>query len=824
MKIRIINDRDWEKSYEFDKSIIRVGSQIGSDVLIRDNDVPPLLMQFVRSGTVDVRNTMRFFAENVMLTRGDQSFPAEVNLPYEVLDGDKIGFNSYRMIITLETGSSRVRQTEHIRADMFLSQLDLSPDIAISGGLLLKNLGTQRPCQFTMHITGIPEECLTSAPMPYLHPDASSSVGFMISHLKTKPSPGFHTVSIILSAPNDYYGEKLEFNQDIYVQPVFENEMILEDDSEKLGDQKLNGKNKQKEDTETKDSVSASPVIRDTGMMNMDESVYAINTPRGENVRVLKKENEFEDNEDEDEELPGYHKKRERVVVIRSDDDKYFEGEAENTDAVSKEKTPAEPAPQMPRQTRSSKRVKKSEEEQQIRELKAQAEKARAEMAQAEAQRTVPKPIDSNVPVFRGNSDSFLDEEPEDKQPSVAPAEPEVKDSTENGIADQAHTEQELPVLSPEAEKPKTEADADLNGEKSAGNDAVSGRTGQAGLGVLNGVLGSEMRLSGSAEQETPEAEAVRELNEMFSDDEPREPKPVTLEDVPGEQPEELKAESVPETEPEPVTSDAAPEEQPEEPKADSGPETVAEPVTLDAAPEVQPEEQPEEPKAESEPETAAEPVTLDAAPEVQPEEQPEEPKAESEPEAELVTSDTVPEVQPEEPKTDSEPETAEEPVTSDTVPEVQPEEPKTENEPEAEPEQVTSDILPEVQPEEPKTESEPEAAAEAVPLEDKPEKQPKKAKAKHKPETEPEQTRTENRYENAEHSDTARKTKKKKNTETTFGDHVEQIAADGTETSIPVYRNLFNFGDLDFADEEEPQAADEKKPEIRVVKGGDFE
>ena len=195
MRIRIINEKDWERSFELDKSIIRVGSQVTSDVYVNDPEVPALLMQITRTGNIDIRYTMRFFADNLTLTRGEQSFPPDINMPYEVLDGDKVGFNRYRMIIELESDRSRVRQSEHMRAEMFLSSRDLSPDKPISGGMLLKNLGTQRPCQFRLNIRGIPQDCLYSSPMPYLHPGASSSVGFTISHLKTKPGPGFHTVS-----------------------------------------------------------------------------------------------------------------------------------------------------------------------------------------------------------------------------------------------------------------------------------------------------------------------------------------------------------------------------------------------------------------------------------------------------------------------------------------------------------------------------------------------------------------------------------------------------------------------------------------------------
>ena len=353
MRIRIINEKDWEKSYELDKSIIRVGSQITCDIMINDAEVPALMMQITRSGTIDIRNTMRFFTENVTLTRGDQSFPPDINMPYEVLDGDKITFGRYRMIIELESDKSRVRQSEHMRAEMFLSDRDLAPDSPISGGLLLKNLGTQRPCQFRMNIKGIPAECLYSAPLPYLHPGASSSVGFTISHLKTKPGPGFHTVSITLSAPDDYYGENLEFNQDIYVYPVFDNVMILEDDSDKLtGSAKKDSGGK--EDT-LPEPVAVQPDmnIRDSGMMNLDESVFASNAVPEPSVRVLGKDSNalnpaFEEEDDDDEVLPGYRRKKERVVVIHGDDDNLFEGETPEeirpADVPQEDPQPAEEA------------------------------------------------------------------------------------------------------------------------------------------------------------------------------------------------------------------------------------------------------------------------------------------------------------------------------------------------------------------------------------------------------------------------------------------------------------------------------------------------
>ena len=234
MKIRVINESDWERTYEFDKSIIRVGSQISCDIQLAGNDIQPMLMQFVRSGGKEVKYILRIFGDNVKISRGEQVFTGQQMEPYDMLDGDKVIFGGYRLILSLEDEQTRVRTSKNMEAKMYIQKRELDVDSPINGVLRLKNIGTEKACQFRMQIRGIPDECLRSAPLPYLYPGGQSTVGFMISHLQTKPQPGFHTVSIVLTAPDDYFGETLEFRQDIYVKPVFMNEIVLEDDSAEL--------------------------------------------------------------------------------------------------------------------------------------------------------------------------------------------------------------------------------------------------------------------------------------------------------------------------------------------------------------------------------------------------------------------------------------------------------------------------------------------------------------------------------------------------------------------------------------------------------------
>ena len=330
MKIRIFNESDWEKTYEFDKSIIRIGSQVSCDIQLRDANIQPLMMQIVRIGGADDSYNIRFFADNIMLIRGNQNFMTDQISPYNLLDGDKITFSHYRLIFSVENEKKRIRTSPHMKAEMFLSKRELLLGSPINGMVLLTNLGTEKPCQFRMQISGIPADCLHSAPLPYLYPGTSSTVAFIISHLQTRPSPGFHTVSLTLSAENEYFGELLEFNQDIYVEPIFNTDMVLDDDSNRLSGFNSEQQEAEKRRIEEKNKVSV-PIIPDTRRMNVDEVIEEQQKPENSSIRVVGSDDSalsdvFEEPEEEVSAPYSRRKKKEEVVVIRhSEDDDVFD-------------------------------------------------------------------------------------------------------------------------------------------------------------------------------------------------------------------------------------------------------------------------------------------------------------------------------------------------------------------------------------------------------------------------------------------------------------------------------------------------------------------
>ncbi len=323
MKIRLINEQDWEKVYELDKSLVRVGSQISCDIQIKAKNIQPLHLQITRTGTHDIRFIMRTFADNVQIDRGDQSFVCQQLAPQLLMDGDKISFGSYRMIINMEDEHTRIRKSAHIAAEMFLQKRELDIDSPINGALKLKNLGTDDACQFSMRISGIPDDCLKSSPLPYLYPGGEGTVGFMITHLQTRPEPGFHTVSITVSAPEEYFGELLEFNQDIYVAPVFDNEIILEDDSVLIG--KMDQADKkaemqtEEEKPQTVPDIVSEPVRMDLRQAAFEEQPVVIDRSAAVVYSKDSQQGSFDDVEEEPVTKRAERKKKEKVVVIHRD-------------------------------------------------------------------------------------------------------------------------------------------------------------------------------------------------------------------------------------------------------------------------------------------------------------------------------------------------------------------------------------------------------------------------------------------------------------------------------------------------------------------------
>ncbi len=297
MKIRIINENDWEKAYYYDKDIIRVGSQLGCDIQLKGQNIQPIHLQLIVTNGAENGAVVRAFADGVTLTRGAQVQNMVRTEAYDLIEGDTITLENYRIIIEFGNEHTRVRTSRSIAAELMLYKTELEPDLPLSGLITLKNIGTEHACQFHIEIHGVPKDCVRTQPMPYLYPGGEGTTGFVITHLGTRPEPGFHTLSISLTAPDDYFGETLEFNQNIYVAPVFNNVISLTDDSSDLMNVNDTLQSMERERSSAQTQAAAAAIDAVTGQTDVEE-------PADEKDSIVvisaddKKKTDFSDEED----------------------------------------------------------------------------------------------------------------------------------------------------------------------------------------------------------------------------------------------------------------------------------------------------------------------------------------------------------------------------------------------------------------------------------------------------------------------------------------------------------------------------------------------
>lgn len=579
MKIRVINENDWEKAYEFDKTIIRIGSQPSCDIQLKGNGIQPLQLQLVCTTGKNAGYVMRIFADNVTISRGEQVFHGKKMTPYEVLDGDKVSFGTYRLAISLGGEQTRVRKSAHIEAELFLSKRELLPEFPINGILVLRNTGTEKPCQFSMHISGIPNECIQSSPLPYLHPGGSSSVGFVISHLRTKPEPGFHTVSIMLSAADDYMGESLEFNQDIYVAPVFKNEFILEDDAADLSGFK---RVSEETESETGPTLYTPTIMPDPSSLIAEEetSEKESSVKRSSEPVVVKSGKSFdgEDTEDTEEAPDGTRRRKKKApIVIRNDEDAFSDEEPATvvTDAAADEPEPEaekETAETEPEKSSGSKRRKNTKKEPKPEESLEQAaawgpvpEGPLAETVPAAEEPAEEKPAEKEVisePAALQEEKTEEEAAPQEKPAPVMPEnEPSVPEAPapEDTVPDKTETEP------PAAETPAAE---DVK-EISAPETPVPEETREAPVSSEQEIPAEDLSAEGSGEDRRSEEPAREEVPaepvaETEAVSEVLEPAKETAEEEPGkaESPADMPAaeEELPVPEPVSVSDGIQPE------------------------------------------------------------------------------------------------------------------------------------------------------------------------------------------------------------------------------------------------------------------------
>lgn len=230
MIIKLQNADGWEKTVSFDKTIVRIGSAATCDLVLSGSDIAPLQCQLMLPDSALSLCTIFNIAEGTILKRGSLLIDLDAGKKNYMLGQDQLLIGEFDLTLSDDSDTNFHKATDHMEAELVLRSNTLTPEEPISGLFTVHNTGTEKSCQFSLKARGLPEECVMIEPIPLLYPGARESIGILITHRETTPSPGLHKLTLTLSAHSDYFGEFAVFNQNIYVSALIRNEYSIEDD------------------------------------------------------------------------------------------------------------------------------------------------------------------------------------------------------------------------------------------------------------------------------------------------------------------------------------------------------------------------------------------------------------------------------------------------------------------------------------------------------------------------------------------------------------------------------------------------------------------
>lgn len=230
MELILIEQNGREKSFPINKGVVRVGSAPICDIKLPSQTSAPLQLQIFYSVQQPDRCKVMNIGPEIWVNRqgSRQKLASSTNL--EMSSGDELFIDTCKLIFKLPATSGVMRASSSIDASLSFPNPVLYPDIPNVGILTIRNTGKSASCQFQVRVNGLPGDCFRVDPPPMLHPNAQEQFLVYLFHRGRYPKAGFHEIKLIISASSTYPGEEVVIRQQIYVMPIFQTEIELQDD------------------------------------------------------------------------------------------------------------------------------------------------------------------------------------------------------------------------------------------------------------------------------------------------------------------------------------------------------------------------------------------------------------------------------------------------------------------------------------------------------------------------------------------------------------------------------------------------------------------
>ena len=228
--LKIIEANGWSKSVKLIKSITLVGSSAGCDIVLNSNQITPVHAQILCSTDLPTGCRLVNFAAPIRI----HSMGADLSIdPFSARDiqqEDELVLGDYRIVFDLPLSTEFVQKTSSMEAALSFSNAVLRPEYPLEGKLVVKNLGKGGGTQVQVELKGLPPDCYLIDPIPLLYSGAQEEIRVRLFHKTLYPEAGIQSIFLVVTAPNSYPGEELSIQQKIYVAPVFDQKLEVQDD------------------------------------------------------------------------------------------------------------------------------------------------------------------------------------------------------------------------------------------------------------------------------------------------------------------------------------------------------------------------------------------------------------------------------------------------------------------------------------------------------------------------------------------------------------------------------------------------------------------
>lgn len=230
MEVMVIDQKGWSKSIKIEETITRVGTAPSNDIQVHSQKIAPVHLQFMFSPDLPSSSKVVNLAGQVVIKTNQVERQLSSFETIDLFDGDEIELGEFRLVLKIPLVAEYVQIAEVIGAVLSFPSAVLRPDYATKGQLTIQNKGPQTDCQFKVMVRGLPTDCCHIDPIPLLYPNAQEDVLIQLFSRGYYPEAGYHDVFFSITAPVEYPGEETIIKQRVYVVPIFDQRLEIEDD------------------------------------------------------------------------------------------------------------------------------------------------------------------------------------------------------------------------------------------------------------------------------------------------------------------------------------------------------------------------------------------------------------------------------------------------------------------------------------------------------------------------------------------------------------------------------------------------------------------